>query len=204
MTATRCWNCGQAARQIHFCEHCGSLQPPAGDYFEYLGLPRKLQTDQVQLEKNFYSLSRRLHPDVHFGRSERERLLAEEATARLNDAYRTLKIPVTRAEYLLSFYGIQKTEQKAPNAPPELLEEVFELKIELEQFRAGDHAAHSRLVAARARFQDLLQEADRALAAGFAEWDSSESPGALEEIAAILGRRNYIRNLLQEVEAALV
>ena len=120
-----CWKCGQSSGQIHFCEHCRTIQPPGGNYFEYLELPRRLQIDLSQLEKSFYGLSRRLHPDLYFQRPEQERVLAEEASARLNDAYRTLRDPVARAEYLLELCGIRKRDQAAP---PELLEEVFELK----------------------------------------------------------------------------
>ncbi len=181
MTPITCWNCGRQGASLHFCEGCGSIQPPAGDYFEYLGLPRKLQIDLLELGKNFYVLSRRLHPDVYFQRPERERLLAEEASARLNDAYRTLQDPVARAEYLLELYGMHKRDQ---NAPAELLEEVFELQSALE---AGDSSA-----SARSRFEAMLGKAGQSLECGFREWDRTGQREALERIADILNRRSYI------------
>jgi len=199
-----CWNCGKSPDEVHFCQNCDSLQPPASDYFQYLGLPHKLQIDLAALEKNFYRLSRRLHPDVYFRRSEQERQLSVDATALLNDAYRTLKDRVARAEYLLGLHGVKKSGPESPNAPPELLEEVFELNMALEEIRRGEHSVLPQLVEAKAKFAGLLAETDRALENCFAEWDLTGRREALDRTAAVLNRRNYIRNLLREVNAALV
>ena len=201
---TACWSCGRATAQVHFCEHCGSLQPPTGDYFQYLGLPRRLNIDREDLEGRFYALSRRLHPDVFFQRSERERQLSLDAAALLNDAYRTLKHPAARAEYLLGLEGVQKGEQKPADVPPELLEEVFELNMALEQIRAGDQSVRTRLIEAKQKFEDLLEAADQALEAGFTEWDRTGAREALERISVALTRRSYVQNLLHDVNAALV
>ncbi len=199
-----CWNCGKSPDEVHFCSHCESLQPPTTDYFEYFGLPRKLQIDLGALEQSFYRLSRRLHPDVYFRRPERERQLAVDATAWLNDAYRTLKDPVARGEYLLDLHGMKKSEQKSSNVPPELLEEVFDLNMALEEMRSGDSSVRPQLIEAKAKFENMLDEVDRSLEAGFAEWDRTESRQALEKIYGVLNRRNYIRNLLRDVNAELV
>jgi len=56
-------------RAVHFCSACGKVQPPVPvDYFTFFGFPRKLNLDTAELEKEFYALSRRLHPDV-FGQA---------------------------------------------------------------------------------------------------------------------------------------
>jgi molecular chaperone HscB len=198
-----CWNCGQTAGDVHFCLHCRSLQPPAQDYFAYLGLPQKLQIDRAELESNFYTLSRRLHPDVYFRRPEQERQLSIDATALLNDAYRTLKDPVSRAEYLLSLHGLKKRDDSTAGAPPELLEEVFELNMALEEIRHGDTSVRPQLEAARTKFEGMLAEAGRSLQDLFSEWDRTEQRSVLERILSVLQRRNYIRNLLRDVNAAL-
>jgi len=205
-----CWNCGKPAGGIHFCEHCRSLQPPSGDCFEYLGLPRKLQLDAAHLETAFYSLSRAVHPDVFFRRSEQERKLAEEATARLNDAYRVLKNSIARAEHLLDLEGVRtapgesrRSKPKQSDVLPELLEEVFDLKLELEQARQGDHSARSRLSTARTRFQGRLAEADRQLEEAFAAWDRGGGRAALNQIDAILNWRSFAENLLRDLDKIL-
>ncbi len=197
-TALACWNCGLAPEEAHFCRQCGSLQAPVGDYFAYLGLPQKLQIDRQDLERRFYELSRRLHPDRFFRRLERERQLSEDATAWLNDAYRTLKDPVARAEYLLGLHGLDKTEQKSSNVPPELLEEVFELNMALEEIRSGDESARPQIEAARKKFAGMLEDLHRTLETCFGEWDQSGRREALEKVYSLLNRRNYLRNLLRE------
>ncbi|HYM11847.1 MAG TPA: Fe-S protein assembly co-chaperone HscB [Bryobacterales bacterium] len=170
------------------------------DYFQYLGLPQKLEIDRGELEARFYSLSRKLHPDLYFERPAPERRLAEEAAARLNDAYRTLKDPISRAAYLLVLHGVK---QDASAAPPELLDEVFELKMALEPARAGDAAARAQLAAAKAKFDALLAESGRSLQAAAARWDRTGGRDALDQIARLLGRRSYIQNLLRDVGAVL-
>lgn len=174
------------------------MQAPAGDYFAYLGLPQKLQIDRPDLERRFYELSRRLHPDRFFRRPDRERQLSEDATAWLNDAYRTLKDPVARAEYLLGLHGLDKTEQKSSNVPPELLEEVFELNMALEEIRSGDESARPQIEAAQKKFAGMLEDLHGSLETCFGEWDQSGSREALEKIYSLLNRRNYLRNLLKE------
>src|SRR5437763_1679077 len=115
------------------------------DYFEFFELPRKLSIDPKDLEKRFYALSRRWHPDLNSRRGPREREEALEASAVLNDAYRTLRDPVERAVYLLRQEGFDIGEQGTKEVPPELLEEVLELKVARERTCAGASKALSQL-----------------------------------------------------------
>ena len=186
MTPRACWNCGRPPEDFHFCRRCDCLQPPAGDYFQYLGVSRKLVLAPADIESHFYELSRRLHPDRFAQRPDRERLIAELASARLNDAYRTLRDRLRRAEYVLGLHGIQKKDHKGAT-PPELLEEMFELKA-----RGGDSRALGRWLM-------LLSETDQALDASFAEWDRDGSRAKLESIAALLARRSYLAKTLQDL-----
>ena len=90
-----CWSCG-AMRAAHFCQQCGKVQPPKPvDYFTFFGLPYKLNLETGRLEREFYDLSRHLHPDINAIKSEREQEWALEQSSHLNDAYRTLKDPIT-------------------------------------------------------------------------------------------------------------
>ena len=96
-----CWSCG-ATGAAHFCNACGKVQPAIPvDYFTFFGLPRKLSLDVAALERDFYVLSRKLHPDVVAQGSRMEQEWSLEQSSLLNDAYRTLKDPVRRTEYLL-------------------------------------------------------------------------------------------------------
>ena len=136
-TSATCWNCSAVTGGAHFCPACGKIQPlPRGaDYFAFFGLPRKLTLDLADLEQRFHSLSWKLHPDNFVRASEDERQLSLDRSSQLNDAYRTLRDPVARVEYLLSLAGMRKEGQKKQQAPPELLEEVFELNESLDELR---------------------------------------------------------------------
>jgi molecular chaperone HscB len=144
-----CWSCG-TMRAVHFCQACGKVQPPAPvDYFTYFGLPRKLNLDVAALDKDFYELSRKLHPDLNARAGSQEQEWSLQQSSLLNDAHRTLKDPIKRTEYLLKLEGVELEEQsksateqarstgqmKKQIVPPELLAEVFDLNMQLEELR---------------------------------------------------------------------
>ncbi|MGE5568029.1 MAG: Fe-S protein assembly co-chaperone HscB [Rhodospirillales bacterium] len=170
------------------------------DYFQFFGLERKLALDAADLEDRFHKLSRQLHPDRYARATPAERERALEASAVLNDAYRTLRDPVARAEYVLKQQGT--AESKA--APPqELLNEVFELNMALEELRGGDDSVRPQLEAARERFLALRREADAALENLFRAHDESGPDSVYAKLRALLDRRKYIDNLVQQVESEL-
>ena len=222
-----CWSCGAALPGGEpFCEMCGKVQPPANeiDYFAVFGLPRKLHIDLPALERSFYRLSRRLHPDVYAQASPKEQQWSLEQTSLLNDAYRTLKSPIPRTEYLLTLEGVVleagKSEDGKPKdsrVPPDMLEEVFELNMQLEEMRMnrkmGEDDPHLRadLEKARVEFESQLAASDAALQALWSRWDEGIDGNSGEagkdkikdEIVALLDRRRYIRNLVRDVNEAL-
>jgi molecular chaperone HscB len=165
-------------------------------YFEFLDLPRNLDLDAKDLEKRFYALSRQLHPDLHSRKSPAEREQAEESTAVLNDAYRTLRDPVTRAEYLLKLEGFDVGEQSTKDVPPELLEEVFELNMAIEEFDQGAEADVDQLESARQRFEGMRMELDAELQQAFGKWDATHNRESLTAVRGLLNRRKYITNLI--------
>jgi molecular chaperone HscB len=173
-------------------------RPLPAEYFRFFDLPEHLNIDLADLEKRYYSLSRKWHPDGYARKSEAERNEAEQNTALLNDAYRTLKDPIRRAEYILSENGLAAAQQ---SAPPDLLEEVFELNMALEEIRDGDTSVRPQLEEAQQKFFGMQEEIDRTLQAEFVKYDGG--PDSLGRIRAILNRRNYVRNLLRDVGKAL-
>jgi molecular chaperone HscB len=168
-------------------------------YYDALGLDPKLGLDSEDLKRRFYERSRQWHPD-RFGRAtEAERQQSLDMTALLNDGFRALKDPVTRAEYFLESDGIPPSK----NPPPELLEEVFELNMALEELREGDSSARGQLEEARKRFSGMLVESGRALEGLFAKFDQSGDRAVLQEIRQVLDRRRYVSNLVRDVEKEL-
>lgn len=178
------------------------------NFYEFFGIERKLTLDTEALQKRFYELSRQWHPDRFSRKSAEEQAEALDATAILNDGYRTLRDPVKRAEYLLTEGGFSIGEQRSRDVPPELLEEVFELNMMLEELKQGDETARPQLESAKENFVNLRAGIDRELNALFAKYDVSDAQSetakqALHEIRGVLNRRRYIENLIRDVERAL-
>jgi molecular chaperone HscB len=220
--ARSCWSCGAAADNALFCAACGKIQSPARgtDYFAFFGLPRKLKIDVVDLEKRFHQLSWKLHPDNFVRASEKEREFSLALSSELNDAYRALGNPLSRIEYLLASAGMRKEGQHKQQAPPELLEEVFELNESLDELReartAGGDAAHTsavrtKLEAAAKEFEAKLSDVDAELDHIAGEWDAALNASADEssqkalmgKMNEALNRRSYIRNLVNKVAEEL-
>jgi molecular chaperone HscB len=221
-TSLTCWNCSGATGGAHFCPACGKIQPlPRGaDFFAFFGLPQKLTIDLADLEQRFHSLSWKLHPDNFMRASEDERQLSLDRSSQLNDAYRTLRDPVARVEYLLGLAGMRREGQKKQQAPAELLEEVFELNESLDELRDARASGggpermaglSAKLEAAQHKFESSLADVDRELAHVSSEWDRALDSGAdeaakkklMEKMNEVLNRRSYIRNLVNGVKQEL-
>jgi molecular chaperone HscB len=215
-----CWNCHERALGTHFCPGCGKLlQLPQGvDYFALFEMPRKLWIEMGGLEKKFLQLSWKLHPDNFVNATERERELSLEKSSQLNDAYRVLRDPVARVEYLLGIEGMRKEGEHKQQAPPELLEEVFELNESLDELReakssgGGLAALESRLEDAQKNFLEKLAEVDGQLQSTAEEWDAGADAGVdeaarkkiMSRLNELLNRRSYIRNLVTNVQKELL
>jgi molecular chaperone HscB len=193
-----------------------TTQAKTVDYFAIFGLPRKLWIEMSALEQKFLQMSWKLHPDNFVNAPEEERDLSLKRSSELNDAYRTLRDPVGRVEYLLAIEGARKEGEHKQQAPPELLEEVFELNESLDELReakasGGDLAAlKSRLESAEKGFQQKLGEVDAQLEAAAKEWDAVLQADAaarkkvMAKLNELLNRRSYIRNLVNNVQKELL
>lgn len=174
------------------------------DYFELLGLPAHLNISQEDLQRRFYDLSRQWHPDRFARKSEEQRQAALDTSSDLNDAYRTLREPVRRAEYVLKQQGFDVGEQGTKDVPPELLEEVFELNMAMEELRGGDESARAQLDQAAKKFHDMLTGIDTELEKLFINYDAQPGRESLQPIRNLLNRRKYIQNLAAQVSAVAV
>jgi molecular chaperone HscB len=233
---SRCWSCG-ATLASSFCHACGKVQPPAPvDFFTFFGLPRKLNVDVAALERDFYELSRKLHPDLNARADSKEQEWILQQSSLLNDAYRTLKDPIKRTQYLLLLEGVELEEQsksatdqaratgetKKQIVPPDLLEEVFELNMQLEELRMqkkmgeDDPALIEEIGKQKLELEAKHEALLRELQSYWKAWDGLiehvqagqvvsevERKQALGKMVDVLNRRNYIRNLVRDVSEAL-
>jgi len=217
-----CRSCGGGAPlDVHFCPQCTKILTLGrhGDYFSYMGLPRKLAIDPSTLEQNFRALSRQFHPDYFYNASPSERRASLERSSYLNDAYRTLRQPMSRVEYLLQVEGMPAggNGEGSKQVPASLLEEVFALNEELDEVRemrasgAPPEAWKARLERARGPIEARRASHESELHALSGQWDAVVDRGAgADERATILAalrermlERNYITNLLAGIEREL-
>jgi molecular chaperone HscB len=214
-----CRDCGGGAPiDAHFCPQCTKILSISrhGDYFVFFGLPRKLGIDAADLEQRFRGLSRQFHPDYFFNAPPADRRASLERSSYLNDAYRTLKQPAARVEYLLQLEGLaaRSPEEASKQVPPSLLEEVFALNEELDEIRelraSGTPGAElkERLERARSPIEAKRASHESQLEELSTRWDAlvdRDAPAAerrpvLEALRERVLERNYINNLLATIE----
>jgi len=161
------------------------------DYFERLGLPRRFSFDAIEAERQYLARSRALHPDFHQLGASGDQSASLELTARLNEAYTVLRDPFQRAEYLLKLEGgPSASEQK--EMPPEFLEEIMDLRMEMAELDAAGRAAMEEKL--KARRESMLAE----IASDFAQLESDRAR-MLVSIRKRLNALKYVRNLLRDL-----
>lgn len=220
-----CRECGGgAAADAHFCPQCTKILSLGrhGDYYAFLGVPRRLNLDLAELEGRFRALSRQFHPDYFYNATPAERRASLERSSYLNDAYRTLKAPISRIAYLLELEGVWTAADRVDGAgeakkqaPAALLEEVFALNEELDEVRemrengAAREQWMERLQRARRPIEAKRREHERQLEELSAKWDGllegdsasdAERREVLNALRERMLERNYINNLLATID----
>ena len=223
-TVQVCHTCGGGAPvDAHFCPQCTKilLLGRQGDYFAFMGVPRRLVLDEAALDERFRALSRQFHPDYFYNATQSERRASLERSSYLNDAYRTLKQPISRMAYLLEIEGVWTAGDRegvgSKQAPTSLLEEVFAFNEgldEVRELRASGAAAdewRQRLTLARQPIDEKRAAHEQQLHELFGRWDELADGGGtdgarrqvLQALRERLLERNYINNLLAGIEKEL-
>jgi molecular chaperone HscB len=218
MARSMCWHCQSEVSGEYFCERCVKVQPVSKDldYFTCLGFPRRLTIDQSQLEAKFYELSRAFHPDFYQNKSDAERTISLGNSAMLNTAYRTLRDPIQRAEYLLDLEaGSVKNIRTSP--PADLFEEILELQDTLDEYRAADRASdtaatlRAKLQGERTTLERRQADMEAHLKELFGRWDRLQDSGEatdqarlertnlLKDMRETLSNRTYVKNIVNDL-----
>jgi molecular chaperone HscB len=206
-----CRDCGGGAPiDAHFCPQCTKILSLGrhGDYFAFMGLPRRLNLDAAALEQRFRALSRQFHPDFFYNATTAERRASLERSSYLNDAYRTLRDPIARLQYVLQLEGLAPSgpAEATKQVPPALLEEVFALNEELDEIRdlraggAPDAEWKARLERARQPIEAKRVEHEAQLQELAARFDAGGGPDVLTALRDRFLERSYIHNLLDGIE----
>lgn len=175
------------------------------NYFEVFGLPRRLDIEPNLLEKKFHELSRKHHPDYFAAGKAEDKEQALATTALLNDAYRTLRHPVRRVEYLVNLEGFKPDGSKVPKS---FLMEVFEINEQIEEIKSGS-ASPEQVAAVKRDVEQRAADFDSRLQLESREWDrliaggatAAQLHGQLAKLTEILSASSYIRNLQRDLEA---
>ena len=157
------------------------------NFFYVLGVPRVFHLPDGELERRFHALSRELHPDRFAKAPPRERLEAVQRTTELNDAYRTLKHDVKRAEYLLKLEGFDVADEKAQSvkADPALLAEMMELSEQLSEGASGLEAG----------VREKRERALRSAGDAFYAYEKGDRSGLAKIAQQLVAVRYYTRFL---------
>jgi molecular chaperone HscB len=222
MARSMCWHCQSEVSGEYFCDRCVKVQPVSKDldYFTCFGLPRRLAIDPETLETKFYELSRAFHPDFYQNKSDAEQTISLGNSAMLNTAYRTLRDPIQRAEYLLDLEaGSVKNIRTTP--PADLFEEILELQDTLDEFRASDRTSESastlrtKLNADRSTLEHRQRDMETQLQQLFGRWDALQDRGEatdqaraerdriLKDMRDILSNRTYVNNIVNDLVATI-
>jgi len=218
MARSMCWHCQSEVSGEYFCDRCVKVQPVSKelDYFTCFGFPRRLSIDQHKLETKFYELSRAFHPDFYQNKSGEEQTISLGNSAMLNTAYRTLRDPIQRAEYLLDLEAGSVKEIRT-TTPADLFEEILELQDTLDEFRASDRtsaaaaALRSQLQTERATLEQRQRDMETQIQQLFGRWDALQDRGEsteqarterdqiLKEMRDILSNRTYVKNIVNDL-----
>ncbi len=208
----KCRGCGVATPGGDLCPECGRLQPFAAgtDHWAVLGIERCLRLERADLERRFHELNRRFHPDYFRLRGPDEQAISLENSAAVNAAYRTLREPVSRVEYLLQLEGLALGTAGQARPPADLFEEIMELQEARQKLEAAGTDApgelRARLEAARDELEARRQRTDGELVALFPEWDGAgedERRRLLARMRDILATRAYLKTVLRDLGATL-
>ena len=222
MARSMCWHCQSAVAGEYFCDRCVKVQPVSKelDYFTCLGLPRRLMIDQHQLETKFYELSRVFHPDFYQNKSAAEQTISLGNSAMLNTAYRTLRDPIERAEYLLGLEaGAVKEIRNSP--PADLFEEILELQDTLNEYRTADRTSEAeatlraKILSERSTLEQRQRDMEATIQQLFTQWDRLQDRGEATDQARVervhllkqmrenLSNRTYVKNIVNDLASTV-
>ena len=222
MARSMCWHCQSEVSGEYFCDRCVKVQPVSKetDYFTCFGFPRRLTIDPDKLEAKFYELSRAFHPDFYQNKSETEQSISLSNAATLNSAYRTLRDPIQRAEYLLDLEaGAVKEIRNSP--PADLFEEILELQDTLDEYRASDRTSaagqqlRTQLQTEHITLEQRKRDMETRLQQLFTDWDRLQDQGEatsqtrserdrlLKQMREILSNRTYVKSIVNDLVATI-
>ena len=165
----------------------------AEDYFALFGLPPVFEVDRESLSQRYRDLQRATHPDRFANASDQERLLSVQNAALVNQAFQTLKNPLSRARYLLELrgYALDDTDNRMDTG---FLMEQMALREALAEVRGADDPFD-----ALNRLRDDIESRERDLVAELAGLLAQDGEDAARTAQNEVRKMQFMRRLLEEV-----
>lgn len=192
-----CWKCGKKLGScVLFCDGngCGIIQAisPDSNYFELLDMPVDFDIDVAELEANFKRKQRLMHPDVFASKSEEEKSASTASSSALNQAYQTLRDPLSRTQYLLTLNGIGALDEGGES----LRDSAFLTEMFLLRERVEDMSGREELAAERDRTRARIGS----VCGSLGEVVRSGDRARLADLAV---QMQYLYKLVEEIEERL-
>lgn len=202
-----CPHCKKETNAPEFCGACNGVLPveESLDYFSILGFPRRtLNVDPVDLEKRFFALSKKFHPDRFASRGGLQVQLSHDWSSAINNAYRTLKDPVSRAKYVVE-QDLGSVEETSARVPPDMAELLFELHDVLDTIRETPDnppaAAVTEIKNAEKDLRGKVKSLEDELKNEFVRYDAAPDPQSVRKMKELLSERSYIASFLRQIDS---
>lgn len=203
---SKCSQCNATIEGTLVCDYCRALNPAATmlDYFSLLDVPTTFDIDEAELRRKYLALSRHAHPDFHTTDGPEVQQLHLQVSAALNDAYKTLSDPASRAAYLLERLGGHSAADDK-SVPEGFLGTMMMMQEELEEAReASDKAEYDRLESVLMtqrnglvrRIGELFDDYQQAVSC------KAVTTGLLDELRKQINAVSYVRKLLDQLREA--
>lgn len=165
------------------------------DFFALFGQPRRYRLDERALEAAWHDLQSQVHPDRHAHLPDADKRRAMQWATRVNEGFRVLRKPLSRAQYLLELAGVDAGIETNTAMSPEFLMEQMEWREAVEEARDAGEVAdleqlHQRL---RQHAREVLSGLERALD------DEHDYVAAADTVRRLM----FIEKLQHEIDDAL-
>jgi molecular chaperone HscB len=171
------------------------METATRNYFELFGLPARFNIDLGSLENAFRRLQGELHPDRHVSNSEMQRRISLQLSTTVNDAYRTLRHPTSRAQCLIDMAVQSVADQSGATVPPAFLIAQMEWREAIESACAAQDVLELEALARRLRSEMRLQEKNLA--------DALDTRNDFQGAATKVNELRFYERLRTEIDDAL-
>ena len=164
------------------------------NYFELFNLPVSFDVDLSELPQTYQKLQRLTHPDKFASGSEQQKLLAMQKNTQVNDAYTTLKSPVSRAEYLLSLRGIELQHEQQTIKDTAFLMQQMEWREEL-----AEVSEQADPLSALESLEDEINQATKKDVEQLTSLLKSEQDEANLKAADVIRQLKFLNKMMAEI-----